>query len=103
VLCDAVRAAEQVHEFNDVGIPRPGQEDLCLDGCSDCLCWLGDIDRRGAAGPLFAARRCNRENIELEMSKSGPVLHICYALLWMCSAARTNIVLRIVMSTITVL
>jgi hypothetical protein len=45
------RFASSYHGVNDVGILRPRQEDLCLDGClRSLLCWLGDTDRRGAAG-----------------------------------------------------
>jgi hypothetical protein len=39
------RFTSSYHEFNDVGNPRPRQEDLCLDGClGSLLCWLGDTD-----------------------------------------------------------
>jgi Integrase core domain/RNase H-like domain found in reverse transcriptase/Integrase zinc binding domain len=45
------RFTSNYHGFHDVGIPRPRQEDQCLDGClGSLLCWLDDTDRRGAAG-----------------------------------------------------
>jgi chloramphenicol 3-O-phosphotransferase len=31
------RFTSSYHGFNDVGIPRPRQEDLCLDGCIGSL------------------------------------------------------------------
>jgi hypothetical protein len=44
------RFTSSYHGFNDVGILRPGQEDLCLNGfLGSLLCWLGDTNRRGAA------------------------------------------------------
>jgi hypothetical protein len=37
------RFTSSYHEVNEVGIPRPRQEDLCLDGClRSLLFWLGD-------------------------------------------------------------
>jgi hypothetical protein len=39
------RFTRSYHGVNAVGITRPRQEDLCLDGClRSLLCWLGDTD-----------------------------------------------------------
>jgi hypothetical protein len=74
------------HGFNDVGIPRPRQEDLCLDGClGPFLCWPGDTNRRVAAGssdgrarPQASSvfvRRVQRRATAMDSTREGRFRH----------------------------